>query len=182
MKKIIRFLKGKRGDEAVQMAILFPILLLIIAFMTDRFIQYEGITATASSANEALRFAVVAKSADEAFDIGRNTLEDRLTANKIGWCINPDDVQNCRSWSGSSYTKDVSKFNRKGASEQYLFSIDGDGEWCNGNNLTIGVRAHKSSLLPSFSNFRQLMNGPVYHTHTYVIRARIESNKLCKGR
>lgn len=182
MKKIYRFLKGKRGDAAIQMAILFPILLLVIAFMTDRFIQYEGITATASSANEALRFAIVAKTEDEAFDIGKNTLEDRLTANKIGWCINPDDVSNCRTWSGSSYTKDINKFKRSGAMEQYLFSIDGDGEWCNGNNLTLGVRAHKSSLLPSFSNFRQLMNGPVYHTHTYVITARIESNKLCKDR
>lgn len=182
MKKIKQLIKGKRGDEAVQMAILFPILLLIIAFMTDRFILYEGLTATSSSANEAIRFAVVAKNEDEAFTIGKDTLENRLSANKIGWCISQEDAAGCRNWSGSGYTKDVDKFKRTNSTEQYLFSIDGDGSWCNGNNLTLGVRAHKASLLPSFSNFRQMLGGPIYHTHTYVVTARIESNKLCKER
>lgn len=36
------FFKDEEGSEAVQMAILLPIILLLVMFITDRFIQYEG--------------------------------------------------------------------------------------------------------------------------------------------
>ena len=81
-----KFFKDEEGSEAVQMAILLPIILLLVMFITDRFIQYEGLTTTTVASNEALRAAVVQTSKEDAKNVIKDTLENRFSEGGIGWC------------------------------------------------------------------------------------------------
>lgn len=176
-KKITAFLKEEDGSEAVQMAILLPIILLLVMFITDRFIQYEGLTSTTVAANEALRSAVVQSNQTDAKNVIKDILNDRLKDNGMGWCSG-NDVSRCVNWQYANTTSSESSF-KSGKSYRVLFSVSGN--WCNGNYVTLGVRAHKASLFPSWSSFRELLTsgGPIYHTHTYVITAKIEGGTKC---
>ncbi len=175
--KIKDFIYEEDGNESVEFAVIFPVLLLIIGFMIDRFIQYEGLTSLTAAANEAVRSAVVAETEGEAAERIRETLEDRLATSGMGWCAG-DENDTCASWDGSSAVSDRSSFEGDNSS-RLLISVDNG--WCSGSYITVGVRAHKSSLFPSFENFRHMMKsgGPVYHTHTYIIKARVESKEKC---
>ena len=73
------FFKDEEGSEAVQMAILLPIILLLVMFITDRFIQYEGLTTTTVASNEALRAAVVQTNKEDSKNIIKDTLENRFS-------------------------------------------------------------------------------------------------------
>lgn len=177
---ILNFLKDEHGSESAEMAILLPIILLVVMFITDRFIQYEGLTTTTVAANEALRAAVVQTNESDARETAQNTLIDRFSQNGVGWCSGNSN-NSCTTWNVSGKTtSSVSTFkNNKG--KNFLFAVNGD--WCNGGGdhyVTLGVRTHKSSLFPSYENFRSLMSGgPIYHTHTYIIKALIESDTRC---
>lgn len=176
------FILQEDGNESVELAVLFPIILLIVGFIIDRFIQYEGVTAVSSAANEAIRYAVVAETREEANNIIKETLSDRMDSSKLGWCRLGylGDNAPCMQWdfAGISTTNDRDEFesniNRK------LLITDSKG-WCNGSYLTLGVRAHKASVFPSYESFRKLLTngGPIYHKHTYIVTARVESNKKC---
>jgi len=178
---IVNFLKDEKGSESAEMAILLPIILLVVMFITDRFIQYEGLTTTTVAANEALRAAVVQTNAEDAKQVAQDTLVNRFNQSGIGWCSGNGN-NSCATWTVSSGKTTTSKSafkNDKG--KNFLFAVDGD--WCNGgsgHSVTLGVRTHKSSLFPSYENFRSLMSGgPIYHTHTYIIKALIESDTRC---
>lgn len=170
----------EEGNESVELAVLFPIILLVVGFIMDRFIQYEGVTAVSSAANEAIRYSVVAENKSEAQKVIKETLTDRMASSALGWCSGADN-NTCRKWGPQiSVTDDTSTFqSNKGM--QTLIKIDKKG-WCNGSYITLGVRAHKSSIFPSYESFRNLIKngGPIYHQHTYIVTARIESNKKCK--
>ena len=75
-----RFWKDETGNQAVQMACLTPILLILIAFIFDRFIIYEGVTAVSYAGNEALRIAVIKPDEGAAKQSVLATLSDRLDA------------------------------------------------------------------------------------------------------
>lgn len=180
MKFLKQLLQDESGSETVELAVLFPIILLVCMFITDRFIMYEGLTATSSAGNEAIRYSVVAENRAEAETIIKETLSDRLKANGLGWCANGDNMQSCTQWGTNiSQTNDVNDFNRN-RNIKLLVNVD-NNKWCNGSYITVGVRAHKASLLPSYENFRRLITngGPIYHTHSYVIKARVESSEKC---
>lgn len=176
---IIKFLKNEDGDEAVELAVLFPIILLIVGFIVDRFIQYEGVTAVSSAANEAIRYAVVAENPNEAEEIIKETLKDRMDSSKLGWCAGKEN-NSCNKWGTNiTETNDINAFN---ANKKMQLSIDIDEKgWCNGSYMKLGVRAHKSSIIPSYESFQNLIRqgGPIYHQHSYVVTARIESNEKC---
>lgn len=179
MKYIKEFIKNEEGNEAVQMAVLFPIILLIVGFIMDRFIQYEGVTAVSSAANEAIRYSVVAENETEAIQIIEDTLSDRMDSSALGWC-NGTDNNSCTSWgSAITMTDDKNVFNSN-KSMRLLVDVNEKG-WCNGSYITVGVRAHKSSIMPSYESFKQLIQsgGPIYHQHSYIITARVESNEKC---
>lgn len=183
MKKIIDKMKDfmieEDGNESVELAILFPIILLIVGFIIDRFIQYEGVTAISAAANEAIRYSVVAEGPAEAESVIKETLADRLKSSKLGWCSGDNNA--CTQWATS-----IKKVNDRGAfegnkSNQLYIRIDEKG-WCNGSYIEVGVRAHKSSILPSYESFMNLIRngGPIYHSHKYIVTARIESNTKCE--
>lgn len=176
----IEFIQNEDGNESVELAVLFPIILLIVGFIMDRFIQYEGVTAVSSAANEAIRYSVVAENQSEAIKVVKDTLSDRTKSSGLGWCMGNDN-NSCRQWGTSiSQTSDIGTFNSN-KKVQLLVNVDSKG-WCNGSYIKVGVRAHKSSIFPSYESFRQLIKsgGPIYHQHTYIITARVESNKKCK--
>ena len=165
------FFKDEEGSEAVQMAILLPIILLLVMFITDRFIQYEGLTTTTVASNEALRAAVVQTNKEDAKNIIKDTLENRFSEGGIGWCSG-SDLNHCVNWKASNTTGSISSFKNN---SNYQLAVQLDGEWEKGSYLTLGVRTHKASSIPSYSNFRRLLSGgPIYHTHTYVIKALVE--------
>ena len=177
--KVNEFLENEDGNESVELAVLFPIILLIVGFVMDRFIQYEGVTAVSSAANEAIRYSVVAENTKEATKVIQETLSDRMKSSSLGWCTNKNN-SSCRQWGTSiNSTNDEAKF-KKDKTKQLLVKVDKKG-WCNGSYITVGVRAHKSSIFPSYESFQRLIRkgGPVYHQHTYIIKARVESNKKC---
>lgn len=172
-------MKEENGDESVQMVILLPIILFVVMFIMDVFIQYEGLTCTTVSTNEALRMGVVQEGKEDAKNEIVSVLEDRFSAQAMGWCAT-DDVSRCIEWKASGgITENVETFNHN--SNMKLLVDVSNNNWCNGNYLTVGVRVHKASLLPSYSNFRRLITqgGPIYHTHKYIIKGRIESENLC---
>lgn len=174
-----KFLKDENGNESVQLAVLFPIILLIVGFITDRFIQYEGVTAVSSAANEAIRYAVVAEDEKEAEKIVKETLIDRMDSSALGWCSSTGN-DSCTKWGTNiAQTDDLGTFDNN-KKIQLLINIDEKG-WCNGSYMKLGVRAHKSSIFPSYESFQNLVRngGPIYHQHTYIVTARIESNIKC---
>lgn len=175
---VLRFIKEEDGNEAVEMAVLFPIILLIVGFIIDRFIQYEGLTALSTAANEAIRSAVVAENEDEAVHRIEETLSDRLKTSDMGWCAGNDN-SSCHEWGDEiTVVKDRSAF-ESGTTSKLL--VVTDKGWCNGSYITVGVRAHKSSVFPSYESFRTLLSsgGPIYHQHTYIITARVEAKDKC---
>lgn len=178
---IYNFFKDESGSESAEMAILLPIILLVVMFITDRFIQYEGLTTTTVASNEALRAAIVQTNSTDAQEVAKSTLVDRFNQSGVGWCSGESN-SGCATWnvtSGTTTTNQSTFKNNK--NKNFLFSVQGD--WCNGgsgHSVTLGVRTHKSSLFPSYENFRSLMSGgPIYHTHTYIIKALIESDTRC---
>ena len=174
-----QFIVSEDGDQAVQLAVLFPIILLIVGFIVDRFIQYEGVTAVSSAANEAIRYAVVAEDTREAEQVIIETLSDRMDSSSLGWCVGNEN-NSCSKWGTNiSQTSDVGAFETN-KNTQLLIHVDDKG-WCNGSYLQVGVRAHKSSIFPSYESFRHLVKsgGPIYHQHTYMVTARVESNNKC---
>jgi len=178
MLQLREFLFDERGNSAVEMAILFPIIMLVVMFITDRFILYEGLTATTTSVNEAIRYAIVQDNADDARTIIEDTLEERLAAQHMGWCIG-DNITQCKAWEANGFERRENVFDATPTSNLYI-EITND-EWCYGHYITVGVRAHKASLFPSYENFRRLFTdgGPIFHTHKYTIKARIESSREC---
>lgn len=174
----LRFLKSENGDEAVELAVLFPIILLIVGFIIDRFVQYEGVTAVSTAANEALRYAIVEDTASSAEKVVKETLTDRLDSSGMGWCTNNKN-SSCVKWDKQiTQTSNVSTF-KNNKKYNLLFSVEKG--WCDGGYVKVGVRAHKSSIFPSYESFQNLVKkgGPVYHQHTYIITGRVESNNKC---
>ena len=178
LKRLLFFIHDESGNSSVEMAILFPIIMLVVMFITDRFIVYEGLTATTTSVNEAIRYAIVQDDADDARTIVEDTLEERFAEQKMGWCLG-DDVSKCKPWKANGIERRRQSFESSKNSNLYIEVSD--DEWCYGHYITVGVRAHKASLFPSYENFRRLLTegGPIFHTHKYVIKARIESSKEC---
>lgn len=167
------------GNEAIQMACLMPILLLVIAFIFDRFIVWEGTMYTAYAANEAIRTAAVQSDVDKAKSAALETLSERFESTGMGWCT-ATDVSGCVDWSnGASMSDSTDKFD---STESIRAAMSTTNGWCNGSYLNLYVRAHKASLMPSYSSLRSLLKsgGPVYHTHTYKVKARVESSTVCK--
>ncbi|WP_286146330.1 TadE/TadG family type IV pilus assembly protein [Ileibacterium valens] len=175
--RLKEFINDESGNEAVEFAVIFPVLLLLVGFMIDRFIQYEGLTSLTSAANEAIRSAVVAETQDEAVVRIQETLEDRLASSKMGWCDGKENL-GCSYWSGTGITTDRNVFEAD-PNQKLLVSVDRG--WCSGGYVTLGVRAHKTSLFPSFETFQHMLRSgsPVYHSHTYIIRARVEAKEKC---
>lgn len=176
---IQKFHQDENGSESVEMAVLFPILLLLVGFIIDRFIQYEGLTMLSSAANEAIRSAVIADSEDDASKRIKEILSDRLKTSNMGWCSGETN-NTCKAWGDDvSSVKDRSQFE---SNKQDKLLITTDKGWCNGSYITLGVRAHKSSIMPSYESFKRLLTtgGPIYHQHTYIIKARVESKDKCK--
>lgn len=178
IKSIRNHIMNEDGNSSVEMAILFPIIILVVMYITDRFIIYEGLTATSITVNEAVRYAIVQDDKSDAESIVKETLEDRFANQKMGWCLG-DDISRCQAWKAGTVTRDQSAF--ESTQSANLFIDVSDDEWCYGHYVTVGVRAHKASLIPSYENFRRLLTegGPIFHTHKYTIKARIESSKEC---
>jgi len=177
-----KFLMNEDGNESVEMAVLFPIILIIVGFIMDRFIQYEGVTAVSSAANEAIRYSVVAENQSEATQVIKETITDRMDSSSLGWC-NGNENNTCVKWgSGIRQTNDEGEFNSN-KRMNLLIHVDEKG-WCNGSYIKVGLRAHKSSIFPSYESFRHLVKsgGPIYHQHSYIVTARIESNTKCSDR
>lgn len=171
------FIADESGAESTEMAILLPIVLLLVAFIVDRFLWYEGQSTVVIAANEALRAAIIQESPSEARAVARQYLEDRFSrdAGKMGICSGND--VGCTAWSGKS-----SQFFK-------LTVVDNNGRpvsnernaWDSRKktHVQLYVRAHKASLLPSFKRFRTAFasarrSRTIYHDHTYTIKARVE--------
>ena len=180
IKKINHFIKDESGNEAVELAVLFPIILLIVGFILDRFIQYEGVTSVTSATNEAMRYAIVADGPSEAKDILSTTLGDRFKASGLAWCTG-NDSSSCDYWKNNINVTTNEESFKSNPKSNLLIEIDDKG-WCLDSYITVGVRAHKASVFPSYESFQHLMKegGPIYHTHTYIITARIETNNVCE--
>ena len=175
----LKRLASEDGSEAIEMACLMPLILLILAFTFDRFIIYEGTTSIAYAGNEAIRSTVIQSSEEEAAQRGLEILSDRLGASHMGWCDGPD-LEACTSWdNGAIITSSVDSFKNN---PQIRYAFATDKGWCSGSYITLSVRAHKASLIPSYSTLRKLLTegGPVYHEYTYTVHARVESSKKCK--
>lgn len=175
----LQFLQNEDGDEAVEMAVLFPIILLIVGFIIDRFVQYEGVTAVSSAANEAIRYAVVEDNKSAAIKTITETLSDRMESSGLGWCTGNGN-NSCKKWKDNiRITDNVSTF-KSNKNINLLVNVDNKG-WCDGSYIRVGVRAHKSSIFPSYESFQNLVKkgGPVFHQHSYIITARVESNRKC---
>ena len=182
-RKILRkttrtFIKGERASEAVEMAVMFPILLLMVGFIIDQFITYDGKTSIVAAGNEAIRAAVIEETKEDGLKAAEEKLSQTLKASKLAWCTSKN-TSSCTQWSENIETTDNKNTFEKDDSKNLMFLVDKG--WCSGGYLTLAVRAHKSSLFPSFESFRKLATrgGAVYHTHTYMITARIESNEVC---
>lgn len=176
----IQFLKNDEGNYSVELSILFPIIVLIAMFFVDNNLYYDGLIMTATSTNEALRYAITANNEDEAASVIKETLSNRLQQAKVGWCTS-EGTAHCSQYKNAiRMTNNISAFN---SNESYnlLVHVD-DAGWCNGSYITVGVRSHKASLIPSFSTFRRVISrgGSIYHQYTYTFKARVESNIKCQ--
>ena len=174
-----RFIKGEKASEAVEMAILFPIILLMVGFIIDQFITYSGVNSITTVANEAIRYAVVEESQEDALKSVKETLTDRMKSSKLAWRTS-DDTRSCVDWGDAISVTDNREDFEKDSSKNLLFSVETG--WCDGGYITLGVRAHKSSVFPSYESLRRLITngGTLYHTHEYVITGRVESTKTCE--
>lgn len=176
-KGIQKFIKGDRASEAIEMAVLFPILLLMVGFIIDQFITYEAVTSITVAANEAIRVAVVEDTEEDGLEQAKERLNATLKASKLGWCTGTTN-DGCGSWKDHiNQTEDADTFDTD-KNTNLLWKVETG--WCDGGYVTLGVRAHKSSLFPAFKSFSQLSNrGTIFHVHSYVITARVESNEDC---
>lgn len=192
MKKITNIIKNfkndKKGDLAVELAVLFPVILLVIAFVVNQFMYYDGITSLTTIANEASRYAAVADDETAANENVKTLLsgnDGRLASSKLGWC---DGVSSCQAWNqdtGTGFELDV------GAMKSGIFNNDTSTatlpngektEWCNGNYVKLTIEAHKTSLLPSFEQFRKTITGKPtawHHTYKYTVISKIENSTKC---
>lgn len=176
-KKLKQFWKDESGNEAIEFAILFPVILFLVGFMIDRFIQYEGLTALSAATNEAVRYAITAETESDAYARIEEILGDRLESSNMGWCSGSGN--DCVEWKDAGQSRAVSRTSFDSSPDTQWTAYTSDG-WCNGSYITVGVRAHKSSLFPSFETFRKMLSGgPIYHTHTYVVTARVEAKDKC---
>ena len=164
-KGIQKFIKGDRASEAIEMAVLFPILLLMVGFIIT------------VAANEAIRVAVVEDTEEDGLEQAKERLNATLKASKLGWCTGITN-DGCGSWKDHiNQTEDADTFDTD-KNTNLLWKVETG--WCDGGYVTLGVRAHKSSLFPAFKSFSQLSNrGTIFHVHSYVITARVESNEDC---
>ena len=179
LKSFLEFLDDDSGNYTVELSVLFPIIVIIAMFFVDNNLYYDGLIMTATSTNEALRYAITANDEEEAISIIKETLSERLRQAKVGWCSS-EGTAHCSQYKNAiRMTTSPSAFN---GNENYnlLVHVD-DAGWCNGSYITVGVRSHKASLIPSFSTFRRLVSkgGSIYHQYTYTFKARIESNDKC---
>lgn len=192
---LISLAKDEDGSESVEMAILLPIMLLLVAFITDRFILYEGLTATTVAANEALRAAVVQDNYDDAKKVALEVLNDRLgntkygassgSGSNMGWCSG-NNLTGCQLWKASSLSTASAAQTNRNIKAGITLATDVGGlnktnTWCNGHYLVLTIRTHKASLIPSYESFQKLVfsGGPIYHVHTYTIVARVEGETHC---
>lgn len=122
-KKIIsEIIFNEDGNEAVQMACLMPIILLVVAFMQDRFLIGEGAIYTSTAANEAIRAAAVQKTDKDARKVALETLTDRLQSTGMGWCSG-GSVNGCYQWgNGATIADNESSFNRKEETRAALYT------------------------------------------------------------
>lgn len=74
MSLLKEFLKNEDGSQAVEMALLFPVILGVILFALYINMFYEGKIATSIGANEALRYAMTQTSLDKAKSIASERL------------------------------------------------------------------------------------------------------------
>lgn len=174
------FIKGERASEAVEMVILFPIILLLVGFIVDQFITYNGVNSITTVTNEAIRYAMVEESEEDALNAVKETLTDRMKTSKLAWCTS-NNTRNCVDWGDAISETDSRNDFESDNSKNLLFSVENG--WCDGGYITLGVRAHKSSVFPSYESFRRLIThgGTLYHTHSYIITARVESTKKCES-
>ena len=82
-KGVRKFIKGDRASEAIEMAVLFPILLLMVGFIIDQFITYEAVTSITVAANEAIRVAVVEDTEEDGLEQAKERLNATLKASKL---------------------------------------------------------------------------------------------------
>lgn len=175
----LRPLFDESGSSSIEMAILTPIFLLVIAFWADRQIIHEGAYAIQTAANQAIRMAVIQDDLKGAKKTAMEVLSDQFKETNMGWCANKG-LDSCKEWGEVAKMSDATKRFKKEPASQVAISVDRG--WCNGSYMTLGVRAHKASLLPSYSSMRSLLRrgGSVYHEHVFMVRARVESSKPCK--
>lgn len=173
------FLKDEKGSYSVELSLLFPVIIVMAMFFVDNNLYYDGLFMTASSTNEALRYAITAENESEASKIIKETMAERLQQAKLGWCSSEGSAH-CSQWKNSIHMTNSKSAFESNDNYNLLISVDSSG-WCNGSYLTIGIRTHKASLIPSYSAFRRLVThgGSIYHEYTYIFKARIESNQLC---
>lgn len=166
-------LKEEDGDTALETAILLPAFFILFGFMQNSFLHYEGLNAVTLAANEAMRYAITAESEELAQQRVIETLTDRLKTTNMGWCAGDA----CTWWSADTLASDEAAF--ENSDDQKLLLVTDKG-WCDGSTITLGVRAHKSSLFPDFKSFRNAVLGkPIYQTFTYTISARVEGRAKC---
>lgn len=178
-KSIHTFIKNEKASEAVEMAVLFPILLIMVGFIVDQFLSYDGRTSIAAAGNEAIRAAVVEKTKEEGIEAAEEKLTQQMKSSKLAWCTSKSN-RDCKAWGDSINKTDDKETFENDKTKNFLFLVDTG--WCDGGYLTLGVRAHKSSVFPSYESFKRLVSsgGTIYHTHTYIITARVESSEECE--
>ena len=152
----------ERGDYAVELACMFPIIMFIAMMLVDNNIRYQAKIDMSVAVSTALRTAVT----DENYETAKNTIKtvltERFKQDKIGWCSGGT----CDYWSANSSNLKI--------------ELDEKG-WCNGANISVTVVGHKASPLPVYKSFKSFVTGgDLYQTHTYgPIKARVESNTPC---
>ena len=175
---LLRPFFDESGSSSIEMAILTPIFLILVAFWTDRQIIHEGAYSIQVAANQAIRTAAIQETEKDAKKVAKEILSDQFKQTGMGWCEN-SDTNSCKHWGEVADIGDNTKrFNRVKTEKAAMSTSKG---WCNGSYITLGVRAHKGSLLPSYSSLRKLLKngGAVYHEHTFMVKARVETNKTC---
>lgn len=177
--KLKQLHKDESGSAVVEMATMFPVILIVAMFLVDNNIKYAAKITTASSTSEALRFAITEDSKDTAVNTIKNTLTERFQQQNLGWCSGKN-ISSCKEWGSSiRVTDNLSTFQNNKNYNLYI-QVDDKG-WCSGSYVTVAVRTHKASALPVYESYRSIVEGGRnYQIHTYgPIKARIQSNELC---
>ena len=194
---IKKMLKKKNGNASVELACIFPIILLVIMFTVDRFMFYDGATSMTSVSNEVVRYVVtpVAASGTEGLKEAREAAttllagkDGRFASSGLGWA--QDNVNDkgsywvgCTSGNCDQLTIELGKMNTKGEFITTPLADKNNNTWCNGNYIKMTVKARKTSLMPSYRNFKNLLvngnMGKFYHEYTYTVINRVETSNEC---